>query len=127
MNKAMEKLPQLVLEELAEANKVNPPFHSAHEGYAVILEEREESAAAFERMDQVLGDIWGYIKQDDNAMARNFAIALESYALEVAAEAIQVAAMARKFRYTVQDKQAGQTIEPADKNAQSGKRRRRTV
>jgi hypothetical protein len=65
-------LPQalgLIQGELAYARAQHPDFHSAHEGYAVILEEVEE--------------LWDAIKRDDYTLA--------------GAEAVQVAAMALRF------------------------------
>ena len=59
----------LVRAEYMAAAKKFPAFHSAHEGYAVILEELDE--------------LWADVKQNNNNNARN--------------EAIQVAAMAIRF------------------------------
>ncbi|MFK7691512.1 hypothetical protein [Paenibacillus sp. HJGM_3] len=58
-----------VTEELRKAMRKFPPFHSAHEGYAVLLEEVDEA--------------WDAIKRNDLVHAR--------------AEMIQVAAMALRF------------------------------
>lgn len=58
-----------VYEEFGRAEKLFPPFHSAHEGYGVILEE--------------LGEVWDEIKVNNKEKARE--------------EMIQVAAMAIRF------------------------------
>ena len=65
----MDKLIQTIIEELDRATKKFGPIASAHEGYAVILEELDE--------------MWDEIKKNDVDKARQ--------------EAIQVAAMAIRF------------------------------
>lgn len=63
-----------VLEELEQAEKAFPrPFVTAHEGYAVLLEE----------MDELKAEIWKSPTYRNNALVRK--------------EAIQVAAMALRF------------------------------
>ena len=62
-----------VLQELHRARKKHKPMQSAHEGYAVILEELEE--------------LWDAVKKDDKAHAKK--------------EAMQVAAMALAFMIEV--------------------------
>ena len=57
--------------EFARATQLHPPFHSAHEGYAVMLEE----------MDELKAEVWRR-HRDGPAMR---------------AEAVQVAAMALQF------------------------------
>ena len=42
MTKLLTEISTLVSHELERANQDNPPFHSRHEGYAVILEEVNE-------------------------------------------------------------------------------------
>ena len=98
MNAIIEKLPALVTEELEAANLQHTVFHSPHEGYAVLLEEYEESAEELEGLSRNLRDLWGAIKMDDQHYGRNFARMVETKAIRLAAEAIQVAAMARKFQ-----------------------------
>ena len=87
----------LVDKELAAANKRFPQFHSQHEGYAVILEEAEETKAAADDFMFDLGNMWVCIKNNDskntNAACR---FCLEG-AIKTACEAIQVAAMCKKF------------------------------
>ena len=62
-----------VSEELARARKAFPPMRSAHEGYAILLEEVDELKE------------WVWLKPED----RNTA--------EMRKEAVQVAAMAIRF------------------------------
>ena len=97
MNAVKSKLPALVKEELEAANRENPPFHSMHEGYAVLLEEIEEAAQELEEAKVCLQMVWENIKSNCFA-ARTYAYRVEEHALDMAAEAIQVAAMAQKFQ-----------------------------
>lgn len=48
--------------ELQKANKKNPQFHSAHEGYAVLLEEVEEAKEELDGLDFYTGCIWDAVK-----------------------------------------------------------------
>lgn len=98
MNAVIEKLPALVAKELEAANMQHIAFHSPHEGYAVLLEEAEEAAEELGGMEDNLRDLWSAIKMDDRHYGRNFARMVETKAVRLAAEAIQVAAMARKFQ-----------------------------
>lgn len=74
---------QEAIDELLKAKAKWPPFHSAHEGYAVLLEEVDElKAHVWTRQD----------KRDLPAMRK---------------EAIQVAAMALRFASEVCDEVKG--------------------
>lgn len=68
-----------ILTELGRARKKFPPFHSHHEGYAVILEE----------LDELWQDVKASKPGSDHAAMRK--------------EAIQVAAMALRFVHDVCD------------------------
>ena len=68
-----------VAAEVARAMGQWPPFNSAHEGYAVLLEE----------MDELRAHVWTNQKRRDLAAMRH--------------EAIQVAAMAIRFVHDVCD------------------------
>lgn len=68
-NKGPNSIVGEVLFELWSARKKFPPFHSSHEGFAIILEEVDE--------------LWDAVKQNQLPNARR--------------EAIQVAAMAIRF------------------------------
>lgn len=98
MNKTLDKLPALVAEELEAANKAHPPFHSLHEGFAVLLEEFDETKGALLEVERCLTEsIWGAVKSDSWQLCELRAVTLKQKAIQVAAEAIQVAAMAQKF------------------------------
>ena len=97
MNHCENKLPALVVEELVAANLVNPPFHSTHEGYAVLKEEIEEAKDALDEVTVCHQMMWEHIKRD-HLKAYEYADKVEKYAVRLAAEAIQVAAMAQKFK-----------------------------
>ena len=105
MNVAKEKIIALVGEELEAANAIYPPFHSTHEGYAVILEEVEEAKDALERVESATKGVWHFTKYDDTEAYLD-AASLEKHAIHLAAEAIQVAAMARKFQAICKDMSA---------------------
>lgn len=69
----LERAISLIIEELAKATAANGAFASAHEGYAIMLEE----------MDELKGEVWKNNRKRDYGAMRS--------------EAIQVAAMAIRF------------------------------
>lgn len=79
----------------------DPHFHSAHEGYAIILEEWEEMDAEMTCADASIAAIWDRIKCDspENLIENTTHWAKDAYD-EVSrgiVEAIQTAAMLKKF------------------------------
>lgn len=69
----VEKAVKLILNELSRATEMNGAFNSAHEGYAVILEE----------LDELKAEVWKRkVERDRDAMLK---------------EAAQVSAMAMRF------------------------------
>lgn len=98
MNYTENLIPSLVGTELRNANEINPPFHSMHEGYAVMLEEVEETKEALKSVEAFLTLIWNRVRWNETKAAMQMAEELEAKAIHLAAEAIQVAAMARKFQ-----------------------------
>ena len=95
MNAVETHVRNLVEIELAAANERFPQFHSAHEGWAVILEELEETKEQLEAVERFLSYAWNRIKNDVTAREQIDTVAL--FAENAACEAIQVAAMCKKF------------------------------
>ena len=82
--------------ELNRANKKYPLFASQHEGYAVVLEEIDEATEDFNAIQFIKDRAWIEIKH--NIDASSTMVELERAAIKLACEAVQVAAMAIKFR-----------------------------
>lgn len=83
---AMSSFQSLQRQELMRAQSKHPPLKSAHEGYAVILEELDE--------------VWAHVKTkrpDYRAMRR---------------ELIQVAAMAQRMAEEICEREIGAKINP---------------
>lgn len=97
MNAVMDKLPGLVAEELEEANRRYPPFASAHEGYAVMLEELEETKEAIVEVELDMERLWECIRSDSTQLMAPWSKHIAHDAQKVAAEAVQIAAMAKKM------------------------------
>ena len=95
MNAVENQVRELVSVELAAANDRFPQFHSAHEGYAVIREELEETEEKVEMSKKYLKFLWDSIKMDGKT---KWAVEyMKELSIKAACEAIQVAAMAQKF------------------------------
>lgn len=96
MKKICSEVEVLVDKELALANENNPAFNSTHEGYAVIREEWKEHRREAD-------DMCGWIDLIKDAVFKNadtsiYIAAMEETAINAACEAIQIAAMCRKFK-----------------------------
>ena len=95
MNAVENQVRELVKVELAAANKRFPQFHSAHEGYAVIQEEVDELK---EDMDRINGRITSLrARVRFNNSCEELVSRIYDDAINAACEAIQVAAMCKKF------------------------------
>lgn len=98
MSNAIQKdVENLVEKELADANKKFPLFNSSHEGYAVLLEEVEETQDELALLKMHLEKSWQYIKNNDKESQIEHICYVQGRAKKLACEAIQVAAMAQKF------------------------------
>lgn len=97
MDAVKQDVELLVLKELESANKRFPMFRSDHEGYAVLKEELEEAETDLMNIKDVLSVLWRYIKRNVEVPKKRQAELVKMCAIELAVEAIQVAAMAQKF------------------------------
>lgn len=92
------KINEAVSLELANAcNTYGASYHSLHEGYAVLLEEVEEAESDLKIMREYLGSMWDEVKTNDDESAKADAIIMARYAIELAKEAVQIAAVAKKI------------------------------
>lgn len=94
----VEKLTEM---ELELANKEYPPFSSAHEEFGVMLEERDELTDQVKNVKDGMRVMWKHIKTDQTDEAIDYSMYVQQEAEKAAAEAIQVAAMAKKFRESI--------------------------
>ena len=93
MNAIEKDVLALVDKELAAANERFPQFRSAHEGYAVILEEVQECEYEFDDIKFQLKRLWDHVKHNEQP----YPMRVYDRAVKLACEAIQVAAMCKKF------------------------------
>lgn len=97
MNAVKEDVELLVQKELESANKKFPMFYSDHEGYAVLKEELEEAEENLIKTKDQIASLWRFTKKNLNKPKESAADSIKESAIELAVEAIQVAAMAQKF------------------------------
>ena len=95
MNVVSKDVEKLVEKELEAANERFPQFHSEHEGWAVMQEEAEELREECDSIEMAMEQLWYRIR---DGIPTSLQVALVGqYAEAAACEAIQVAAMARKY------------------------------
>lgn len=97
MKELLNEVKQSVKSELERANEAHPLFNSPHEAYAVIKEEAEEAEYELKYASIHLGEFWNSVKHDRYEIDMcDCLCAVKECAMNLAAEAIQVAAMAQK-------------------------------
>lgn len=95
----IEDTKKLIAKELAAANRKFRQNASTHESYAVTLEEAQEAETELKNVAQMLSVVWEMTKQNAPKEQLEEAVAqLEEAATRMAAESIQTAAMAQKFK-----------------------------
>lgn len=99
MNKLLPRVRMLVGMELTEARKNNGDyFHSAHEGYGVLMEELDEARYEDKFVKNEAELLLYSIRKDYTGQVIDRLDNIEEHAILAACEYIQVAAMARKMR-----------------------------
>ncbi len=96
MDAVSRDVKRLVKKELMSANAQFGPFASSHEGWAVIREETDEAQVEITRLEIALTNMWNSVKCNKRIAPERLA-KMQETAVNLAVEAIQVAAMAKKF------------------------------
>ena len=99
-----EEITKSVNNELNRANAQFPLFNSKHEGYAVILEELEESKEALEELETSFACLWDEIRGKETPCYLREEIkplTLADIAVNLACEAAQTAAMLLKYEMSL--------------------------
>lgn len=98
MNAVKQEVEKLVQKELESANQRFPMFRSDHEGAAVIVEEIQEAEYEFECIKDRFQELWRSVKCNmSSEWKAEINEVIAKRAINLACEAIQVAAMAQKF------------------------------
>jgi hypothetical protein len=97
VNAVQDEVNELVKKELKAANEKFPLFNSDHEGYAVIKEELEETNEELTYAQLTFANLWENVKDNKTMPTLNHAEGVRFHAINLAIEAIQLAAMAQKF------------------------------
>lgn len=97
---ATKSIEQAICHELRNiVKKYGPTYASEHEGYAVLLEEVEEACEAANYMQDALKKLWTSIRENNFS---NFELSqVYNFAVCLAEEAVQVAAVCERFMETV--------------------------
>lgn len=115
MDAVKNKVFKLVDEELNAANEKFPLFASSHEAYAVICEEFDETRDKLESLEYSIDQFWSDVKENSSEDVKNNRLTrIYEKSIDLAVEAIQTAAMARKgilSSYQKGDPAHGETTE----------------
>jgi hypothetical protein len=101
--KASESINQAVVYELQKIVKnYGATYASEHEGYAVLLEEVEEAGDDLKYINLLMNELWKEVKSD--SVSKDFLNSIKVGAIELAKEAVQVAAVCERFEETIANK-----------------------
>ncbi|MBX4259767.1 hypothetical protein KTC96_24895 (plasmid) [Clostridium estertheticum] len=95
MKELVGQVNKLVIEEKTRVMLEHPLFFSRHQGYAILKEEIEEAEDELKVVKQMLEDSWLNVRR--NITPYRSILAIRNCSINLAAEAIQVAAVAQKF------------------------------
>lgn len=112
MKKLLKEVEELEEKEYGRAAaKFGLKNNSDHESYAVLLEATEEAADELAMVQKRLAIFWSKIRSDESPSDKlRIVQAIEFNAKQLAAEAIQVAAMAKKAAITICDPEAAEEL-----------------
>ena len=96
MNVVKDGVLELIQREYEAAKADHGPLASMHEGYAVLLEELEETSEALQGAINQANGLWVAVRHDDAYVAASIVDNIRARAMDAACEAIQVAAVARR-------------------------------
>ena len=88
----------MIISELHKAEKKFKPFNSGHEGWAIIKEEIEEMQEILYGIDYYMDAIWNYVRENSTTQQLFHAQKMYDVTLDIIKEAIQVAAMCKRFQ-----------------------------
>ena len=92
------KITEAIRLEINQAVKTyGAEYHSLHEGYAVLLEEVEETERDLDYIKNHLAMLWDAVKVDDENEVKSNARIIGLDAVELAKEACQLAAVCKKI------------------------------
>lgn len=97
MDAIKQKIYELTETELKAANEKFPLFASSHEAYGVIFEEFDETRDELELLEYSIDQFWSDVKENSSEDVKNDRLTrIYEKSIDLAVEAIQTAAMARK-------------------------------
>ena len=115
MDAIKQKIYELTETELKAANEKFPLFASSHEAYGVIFEEFDETRDELESLEYSIDQFWSDVKENSSEDVKNDRLTrIYEKSINLAVEAIQTAAMARKgilSSYQKGDPAHGETTE----------------
>ena len=80
-----------------------PGYHSEHEAWAVLKEEVEEAAEEHKTIEDCLTALWNAIRKGGQQERQKNSLAyIFQHAQDLATEAVQIAAVARKYLDTLE-------------------------
>lgn len=110
-----QKIYELTETELKAANEKFPLFASSHEAFGVIFEEFDETRDELESLEYSIDQFWSDVKENSSEDVKNDRLTrIYEKSINLAVEAIKIAAMARKgilSSYQKGDPAHGETTE----------------
>lgn len=97
MESLMKAIYDMAKEEYERANSSHGPIAFAHEGWALVKEELEETQEELDDVEGYIAGMWDNIRLDDLPEAKSKATLAWAAAIRCACEAVQVAAVCYRF------------------------------